>query len=489
MWRSEWQNSRDPGIKKKLITYNADDCAAIQKVADAIAHVCDEQRTADTAVDSINVKSLTPEYPQRFGPLNFAVPAFEQINAAAYWDYQRNKVYVKSNNRARRASQRRQRSSSKSVRINKFVDVMDKRPACCSRCGGSAIYRNGRFTHTVYDLRFSATGIKRWIVRYLFNRYICRGCKRGFNALSRQSRWGRNLSAFVVYHVIELRLSQHSVARNLENLFALDVCVNTVNSIKARLAKDYETTYQAILGRLKAGSLIHADETKVRIEGSDRYVWVFANFEEVVFIYGDTREAKTVQEVLGDFRGVLVSDFYAAYDGLDCAHQKCLIHLMRDINEDLRKQPFNEEMKHIAYSFAALLKPIVETVDQFGLKARHLHRHRKSVARFYEALAQRDYQTEPAAGYRRRFEKCRDRLFTFLGYDGIPWNNNNAEHAIKAFARLRNVIGTNSTAKSMCDYLVLLSVAETCKCKGLNFLDFLRSGSADIDGFEGPRSI
>ena len=30
------------------------------------------------------------------------------------------------------------------------------------------------------------------------------------------------------------------------------------------------------------------------------------------------------------------------------------------------------------------------------------------------------------------------RLFTFLAYDGIPWNNNNAEHAIKAFARLRN---------------------------------------------------
>jgi hypothetical protein len=158
---------------------------------------------------------------------------------------------------------------------------------------------------------------------------------------------------------------------------------------------------------------------------------------------------------------------------------------MRDINEDLRKQPFNEEMKHIAYSFAELLKPIVETVDQFGLKARHLHRHRRSVARFYEALAQRDYQSEPAVGYRRRFEKYRDRLFTFLGYNGIPWNNNNAEHAIKAFARLRNVIGANSTAKSMRDYLVLLSVAETCKCKGLNFLSFLRSGSTNIDGIKG----
>jgi Transposase IS66 family len=428
------------------------------------------------------VKSLTSEYPQRFGPPNFAIPEFEQINAAAYWDYQRNKVYLRSNSRVRRASEKRQSSSGKPVRINKFVEVIENRPACCLRCGASVIYKNGRFTHTVYDLRFSATGIKRWTIRYLFNRYMCRACKRGFNALSRQSRWGRNLSAFVVYQVIELRISQHSVARNLSDLFGLQVCVNAVNSIKSRLAKEHETTYQEILGRLRAGSLIHADETKVAIEGFDRYVWVFANFEEVAFVYGDTREAKTAQAVLGDFRGVLVSDFYAAYDGFDCGHQKCLIHLMRDINEDLRKQPFNEEMKHIAYSFAALVKPIVETIDQFGLKARHLRKHRKSVGRFYEALDQRNYQTEPAAGYVRRFEKYRDRLFTFLGCDGIPWNNNNAEHAIKAFARLRNVIGKNSTANSMRDYLVLLSVAETCKCRGSNFLSFLRSGSTDIDG-------
>ena len=158
---------------------------------------------------------------------------------------------------------------------------------------------------------------------------------------------------------------------------------------------------------------------------------------------------------------------------------------MRDINDDLRKEPFNDEMKHIAYGFATLLKLIVETIDRFGLKACHLHKHRRSVDRFYDALSQRNYQTELATGYRRRFEKYRDRLFTFLSCDGIPWNNNNAAHAIKAFARLRNVIGTNGTAKSMRDYLVLLSVAETCKCKGLNFLSFLRSGSTDVDGFEG----
>jgi hypothetical protein len=131
MWRSEWESSRNSGIKRKLMTYNAEDCAAVQKVADSIARVCDEQQTGELAVHSVNVKSLTREYPQRFGPLNFAVPAFEQINSAAYWDYQRNKVYVRSNSRLRRISQRRQRSGRKPVRINKFIETVDQRPACC----------------------------------------------------------------------------------------------------------------------------------------------------------------------------------------------------------------------------------------------------------------------------------------------------------------------------------------------------------------------
>lgn len=42
---------------------------------------------------------------------------------------------------------------------------------------------------------------------------------------------------------------------------------------------------------------------------------------------------------------------------------------------------------------------------------------------------------------------------TFLNYDGVPWNNNNAEHAIKAFAGLRDVIAGSSTEKGTDEYL------------------------------------
>jgi hypothetical protein len=78
-------------------------------------------------------------------------------------------------------------------------------------------------------------------------------------------------------------------------------------------------------------------------------------------------------------------------------------------------------------------------------------------------------------------------LFAFLRYDRAPWNNNNAEHAIKAFARLRKTIAGSSTVGGLTDYLVLLSVCQTCKYIGVDFLDFLCSGEKDIHAYAASR--
>jgi Transposase IS66 family len=158
----------------------------------------------------------------------------------------------------------------------------------------------------------------------------------------------------------------------------------TVKRQKARGAEIYKSTYEGILKKIVHGSLIHADETKVSIGGKEAFVWVFTNMEEVAYLYTETREGDFLQELLQDFKGVLVSDFYAAYDAINCAQQKCLIHLMRDLNNDLLKYPFNEEMKVLVQFFAILLKPMIETIDKFGLKSHFLRKHKIAVERFYK---------------------------------------------------------------------------------------------------------
>jgi hypothetical protein len=149
----------------------------------------------------------------------------------------------------------------------------------------------------------------------------------------------------------------------------------------------------------------------------------------------------------------------------------------------LYKHPYDDGLKSVAANFTNLLKPIIATVDRYGLKKVHLRKHLLIVDAFYEKLKSLVLGTETAIKLKERLEKNRDVLFTFLQYDGIPWNNNNAEHAVKPFAALRQIINGLTTEKSLNDYLILLSISETCKYKGIDFLDFLRSGEKDINAF------
>lgn len=483
-WRSNWENSRNLDLKQRLLTYNAEDCEATQRVAEALFRACEALVSENPATCVVNADSLKREYPQRFGKTEFVLPDFQKINETAYWDYQRNRVYVRSGTRLLRRKALKQGLRMR-LRPNKTIIVEEGRPASCCRCNGTLIYKWGRYSQTVFDLKFSPGSIKRWVVRYLFSRYICWKCKTTFVLYVRKPKYGTGLCAYLLYQVIDVQTPQNAVAKTTRQLFGLSLSRGLINHIKAREAERFRPTYRMILDRIVAGKLVHADETKVSVGGNDGYVWVFASLEDVAFVYSETREGCTLQEVLGNFRGVLVSDFYAAYDSIECAQQKCLVHLMRDVNDGLSKQPFNEEMKEIAERFARLLKPIVDTVDRFGLKARYLRRHKRSVEQFYDVLSKQTFDTEVAAGYKKRFEKNRNKLFTFLDHDGVPWNNNNAEHSIKALVKLRRSIGGQSSPRGMRDYLVLLSVSQTCRYRRLSFLDFLKSGKADVAGFFG----
>src|SRR5262249_60476642 len=85
--------------------------------------------------------------------------------------------------------------------------------------------------------------------------------------------------------------------------------------------------------------------------------------------------------------------------------------------------------------------------------------------------------------YQTRFVKNEARLFTFLDHDGVPWNNNNAEHAIKQFAYYREATDGQMKESGLSDYLVLLGVYQTCKYRGVNFLEFLLSQEDDVEVF------
>jgi hypothetical protein len=137
-------------------------------------------------------------------------------------------------------------------------------------------------TKVVYDLKLGPAGIKRWIVKYSFNRYICWECRASFYLEERswtRSKYGPGLRAYIIYQIIEVRLPQRVVAQSLNQLFGFNLHVSVIARLKEDSADLYRETYEAILTRLITGRLLHADETKINLVGKEGFVWVLQTWK------------------------------------------------------------------------------------------------------------------------------------------------------------------------------------------------------------------
>jgi len=134
----------------------------------------------------------------------------------------------------------------------------------------------------------------------------------------------------------------------------------------------------------------------------------------------------------------------------------------------------NMEYKEIVTEFGKLLRGIITTIDQNGLRKRKLQKHKPDINKYFNEVLNADYDTKLAITWQKRFKKNKGKLFNFLNFDGVPWNNNNAENAIKPFAKYRRRAKGTLRQPGLEDYLVLLSIQQTCKYRGIRFLEFLK---------------
>jgi hypothetical protein len=229
--------------------------------------------------------------------------------------------------------------------------------------------------------------------------------------------------------------------------------------------------------------MVHLDETRINILGAGQYVWVLTDNARVVFRLRPNRETEFLKPLLSTFKGTVVTDFYGGYDALPCTQQKCLVHLIRDLNDDLWKNPFDDELERFVAAVRDLLVPLLEDVQRFGLKARHLRKHRRRVDRFYrDMITGQASVRDTTARYRKRFERYKVSMFSFIENDGVPWHNNAAERALRHLAVQRKISGAFSE-KGACNYLRLLAIAQTCRFQRKSFLGFLLSKSTNVDEY------
>jgi predicted RecB family nuclease len=482
-WRMSWESNNSAEIKASLIQYNKDDCITLKRVTELI----DSVASADAATLPYRTR-WTREIQQgrshwkMFSPRQPVLEDFTFVIKCAYFDYQREKVFVRTHNQFRSINRQHRKLKHTNVCPNQLVKLESHR---CRECNSKKLQQIKESHRILIDLKFSQRGMRKFVTRLLCWQYKCQKCGCEFSSRDQMpdpQAYGHGLVSWCIYLNVACGVNLNRVRKSLGDAFGIFPGPSQIDRFRQSAAKFYSALYEEILIKVLQESVLHVDETSVNLRGGSGYVWVFTTMDKVYYFYRPSREGSFLKEMLAPFKGVLISDFYAAYDTLACSQQKCIVHFVRDIDDDLLKYPLDTELKWIAQKFGKLLRVIIKTVDRYGLKSRHLQKHKAAVYRFLDLISSRDYSSELATGYKKRFLKSGAKMFTFLDFDGVPWNNNNAEHAIKRFAKYRRDADGRYTERSLREYLVLASVFETCEFNNVNVLRFLLSGETKWDG-------
>ena len=85
-------------MKQTLIDYNRQDCESLELVTKKLIdlHSATSSDSRPLQKEVVLTSAMKWESPYGFRNNQFAIPDMEIINKAAYWDYQRDRVYVKS---------------------------------------------------------------------------------------------------------------------------------------------------------------------------------------------------------------------------------------------------------------------------------------------------------------------------------------------------------------------------------------------------------
>jgi transposase len=492
-WRSSWERTQSIEWKVQILKYNEEDCAALRLVTERLS------KLGEAAAQSGSPGVEFAEKPKKrsTGAGLHLHEQFEEIIEFAHISYQNNRILLHPDSDgeagdATPAPEKKKHPFFRRIaptRANRVVKV--RRRMKCPRHNVRLTKSDEVAEKIITDLVFTKNGCRKTFVKYVGAKAFCKTCECLYlpPAIFKicKSAFGYGFQAWVTYQRVALRQPYEAITRMMEDMFEEKITEGAAVSFVRAVAERYAPAESALLRRMLDSPFIHVDDTKINIQGENNHVWVFTDGVHVIFRMTATREPDIVHEVLKGYKGVMVSDFYPGFDSVGCRQQKCLIHLVRDINDELWDNPFDSLLEDFAAAVRDLLVPILQDVQRYGLKARHLHKHKASVDRFYrDKIEIGQCSSEVTMRFKARFQRYRESMFLFLEEDAIPWNNNTGERAIRHLAVQRKISGF--FFKSFASrYLVLLGIAQTCKFQEKSFLKFLLSGEMDVDQFHPSR--
>mgnify|MGYP006298793049 CR=1 FL=1 len=389
-------------------------------------------------------------------------------------------VFTKENKSPRKRNKRpgRNKGHKGSRRRRPEADrTIEHRPDHCPDCGnriGNCSKSRQRYVEDIPD------DVRVETVRYVIYRGWCKKCKKTVEPVIDQALPKSSIGNGILILSAWLHYALGNTITQILEVFnyhlQFKMSAGGLVQMWHRLADIFWQWYEEISEDIQKAAVLHGDETGWRVNGRTHWLWCFTSKKATIFTIERSRAGPVVLEFIKEyFDGVVVSDFWYAYNVLTCAKQKCLGHLLRELKRVQKYKDTGSDWAEFCKKLKRLLRDAIRlrrrkaefTADVYDRRCGRLEKR-------LDGIIEHSWSNKEAKRLIKRLNRHRDELFTFLYNDDVPYDNNFAERNIRGAVIMRKNSFNNRSEKGAMTQSVLMSVFFTLKQRGLNPVDTVK---------------
>lgn len=373
----------------------------------------------------------------------------------------------------KRPKQSYQRSQPKDEDITDHQELVLE---TCPDCQHEVSTTQDVYTTWVEDIVFAP----KTVTEYTVHRHWCRHCHKLVRAPLPNSLPGMHLGLhtmiFVLIEHYRAKKTDEQIIESLKRYHNLDISSGEITALRHKAAELFGDQHEEIIQAIREAAVVYGDETGWKILGKKGQCWILTAPEKPVtrYIMADSRGAGVLADALGpDFKGVMVSDFYGAYNDVGSDQQKCWVHLLRETHLLARGDPDNRERQQLHTELTNIYAAIIRFKAKAWTKQRAQYTETRLSNQLLK-LAQASWTDEECQRIAKRLTKYQRQLLTCIRNPNVLPENNTAERGLRPVVVHRKITNGNRSDKGAKTYQVNKSVIETFRLEGGDLVGKLR---------------
>jgi transposase len=305
-------------------------------------------------------------------------------------------------------------------------------------------------------------------------------------------QYGCELKGLMVYLMEGQLLPSERVCQLLGEVLGCEISEATLYNARLRCYEQLAAVEVHIKSGVQAASVVHFDETGLRVKGQLMWLHVACNgWLTAYFIHPKRGQvAMDAMDILPSFAGVSVHDGLASYAKYDSTHALCNAHHLRELRFIVER--YQQDWANQMMTLLIDIKTQVEIAQDTGQTTLSLRQRADFEQQYQQLIAaglkanpppaihpeqtkrKGRFKQSPPKNLLDRLKRHQAAVLAFMNDFRVPFDNNQAERDLRMMKLKQKISGTFRSSQGSERFCRIRGYISTLRKQGIQVLDALR---------------